>query len=133
MTTNKSHRDDGIRIPEQLIVANAERLKDIPLNKKKAGRVISFWPAASIAAALALIVTIAWPSQQPTTKDWNQISWSEDDLIEVYENGLIDFDLQTLAEENLVDGSEWTTLPEVEDVDQLLDEFSDEELYELLN
>lgn len=132
MSTKK--HNDGIHIPESFLIGNAEKLKRISSEKKITGRsrVIPIWGSVAIAATVTLVLLLNLPSGNSndiTTDDWLSV-----DILEVYESGLVDLD-----DEILLEGLEHSDLefeliePDDDELDPVLNELSDDELYNLLN
>lgn len=138
---NNQRKNDGIHIPQDFLEQNAARLKSItdsPSKKSVPVKRLPVWIPVSAAACLAALLYFAVPTGTVETTD-PFLEIAEVDLMEVYEAGYMDLDgdlLYSAFEEDdaLFDTEEIETIDDEElNVDQLLNEFSDEEIYNLLN
>lgn len=130
-------KKDGLHIPENLLAENAKRLKAIP--SEHSGKVISLktWASVSgVAAALALIVSLAWPA---TTNEGDPFaSLTGDDIYSYYEAGLFDIEHELLLEYAAEDdfSTEINLLDDEfsdSDLESILDDFNEDELYNYWN
>lgn len=125
---------DGIKIPQEVLVKNAVDLKKITAEKT---RIIPIWGGISLSAAAAIALVLMLWNYQPLPVD-PTVELSSISAIEAYDAGIIDLDLDLLMEYASPDDFESIeTLEEVdvteEELDLLLDEMSDEEIYNYLN
>lgn len=128
---------DGIKIPSDILAKNAVELKKIAQSKP---RVISLQKWISTAAAVAAVIAVAlvylFPSE--ITPDSMADQLSSVDPVDAYDAGLVDFELDMVLEYSSPDDFEVDNLDEEidvtnEELNQLLDELSDDEIYNYLN
>ncbi len=121
---------DGIRIPDDFLAINAERLKRIPPSAKS-GRVIPIW--VRVAAAAAVFAGALWliPTGTPN-EELQMATLSSDDLVKLYDQGLIDIDENELYPYTDMEELETTLELYQDDWDELLIEIEEDELYNYL-
>lgn len=128
---------DGIKIPSDILAKNAVELKKIAQSKP---RVLSLqkWisTAAAVAAVIAVAIVYIFPSE--VTPDPMPDQLSSVDPVDAYDAGLVDFELDMVLEYSSPDDFEVDNLEEEidvtdEELNELLDELSDDEIYNYLN
>ncbi|NVK03190.1 MAG: hypothetical protein HWD92_00145 [Flavobacteriia bacterium] len=128
---------DGIKIPSDILAKNALELKKITQSEP---RVISLQKWISTAAAVAAVIAVAlvyiFPSEITPDPIIEQLS--SVDPVDAYDAGLVDFELDMVLEYSSPDDFEVDNLEEEidvtdEELNQLLDELSDDEIYNYLN
>ena len=128
---------DGIRIPSDVLEKNAIELKKIAQTKP---RVISLqtWISASSAVVAVLVIAILWNIQPSADTDSSLKALNSLDLVDAYESGIVDFDIDMVIEYASPDDFQPVELETEldatnEELNQLLDELSDEEILNYLN
>ncbi|GGH76013.1 hypothetical protein [Phaeocystidibacter marisrubri] len=134
-------KKDGIHIPQDFLEKNATRLKsisDVSVERRTKIKRIPVWIPVASAACVAALLYFAIPGSTPAAIDpFNEIA--KVDLMDVYRAGYIDLDGDLLysafgEDQTLFDTEEIENIDDEQlNVEQLLNEFSDEEIYNLLN
>ncbi|NVK27158.1 MAG: hypothetical protein HWE14_03885 [Flavobacteriia bacterium] len=125
-------KKDGLNLSDQFLEQNGIKLKQIATEPSK-GRVINLPMGISFGAVAAAILTIVVIRlQQPNETDLFA-NVTSDELIEYYESGRIDVETDMLLEYTTIDDFSMEINPNENEIDILLDDLNDEELYKLLN
>ncbi|KAB2814859.1 hypothetical protein [Phaeocystidibacter luteus] len=125
-------KNDGLNISEQFLLENAKKLKGIPDTPVK-GRVIPLrlgFTFGAVAAALAAVLVFRL---QPSENTDLFADVTSEEVYQYYDSGLIDVETDLLMEYTSVDDFTVEIDPNEEELDLLLDDLNDEELYNILN
>lgn len=125
-------KNDGLNISEQFLLENAKKLKGIPDTPVK-GRVIPLrlgFTFGAVAAALAAVLVFRL---QPLENTDLFADVTSEEVYQYYDSGLIDVETDLLMEYTSVDDFTVEIDPNEEELDLLLDDLNDEELYNILN
>lgn len=140
---NQNPKYDGIRISSEFLKQNEKKLLSIAENPtsitQSKTRVIHWWIPISIAASILLLLSLFIPNNDKKKTDpFDQLAGL--DLMELYENGMLDLEPEllysTFSEEDqqaITDEFQYDFKIDEVNLDELLDVYNEEELFTLIN